>query len=137
MFRRQWWIEAWDRFVYHDTFCNLIIEHTVSIFRSLKITGFGCGLRILPEAVRSQARRWTDDGTVRLSDGTVTLLLTKSQVRPKNGVQYFGIQVDDLAGVKRRLQDDCVAVSEAGSGQIKFTDPEGNRVVVSESDWTN
>jgi hypothetical protein len=27
------------------------------------------------------------DGTIRLSDGTVTLLLTKSQVRPKNGVQ--------------------------------------------------
>ena len=48
---------------------------------------------------------WTDDGTVRLSDGTVTLLLTKSQVRPKSGVQYFGIQVSDLAGTKKRLQD--------------------------------
>ena len=30
----------------------------------------------------------------------MTLLLTKSQVRLKNGAQYFGIQVDDLAGVK-------------------------------------
>jgi len=80
---------------------------------------------------------WTDDGTVRLSDGTVTLLLTKSQVRPKGGVQYFGIQVSDLVGTKKRLQHDGVAVSEAGSGQIQFTDPEGNRVVVSESDWTN
>jgi len=80
---------------------------------------------------------WTDDGTVRLSDGTVTLLLTKSQVRPKNGVQYFGIQVSDLAGTKKRLQHDGVAVSEAGSGQIQFTDPEGNRVVVSEAGWVN
>src|SRR6187397_830253 len=57
---------------------------------------------------------WTDDGTVRLSDGTVTLLLTKSQVRPKSGVQYFGIQVDDLTRTKKRLQDDGVAVSEVG-----------------------
>ena len=54
---------------------------------------------------------WTDDGTVRLSDGTVTLLLTKSQVRPKSGVQYFGIQVSDLAGTKKRLQDGGVAIS--------------------------
>ena len=78
---------------------------------------------------------WTDDGTVRLSDGTVTLLLTKSQVRPKSGVQYFGIQVGDIARTKKRLQDDGVTVSEAGSGQIQFTDPEGNRVVVSEGGW--
>ena len=80
---------------------------------------------------------WTDDGTVRLSDGTVTLLLTKSQVRPKTGVQYFGIQVGDLAGLKKRLQSDGVAVSETDSRQIQFTDPEGNRVVVSEGGWAN
>ena len=41
---------------------------------------------------------WSDDGTIRLSDGTLTLMLTKAQVRPKGGVQYFGIQVGDLAG---------------------------------------
>jgi predicted enzyme related to lactoylglutathione lyase len=80
---------------------------------------------------------WTDDGTVRLSDGTVTLLLTKSQVRPKSGVQYFGIQVDDLTRTKKRLQDDGVAVSEAGRNQVQFTDPEGNRVVVSQQAWNN
>jgi predicted enzyme related to lactoylglutathione lyase len=78
---------------------------------------------------------WTDDGTVRLSDGTVTLLLTKSQVRPKSGVQYFGIQVDDLTRTKKRLQDDGVVVSEEGNNQIQFTDPEGNRVVVSQQAW--
>jgi predicted enzyme related to lactoylglutathione lyase len=80
---------------------------------------------------------WTDDGTVRLSDGTVTLLLTKSQVRPKSGVQYFGIQVDDLARTKKRLQDDGVKVSDADSNQIQFTDPEGNRVVVSQQAWND
>ena len=80
---------------------------------------------------------WSDDGTIRLSDGTVTLLLTKSQVRPKGGVQYFGIQVSDLTGAKRRLQEDGVAVLEGASGQVQLTDPEGNRVMVSENGWTN
>jgi len=77
------------------------------------------------------------DGTVRLSDGTVTLLLTRSRVRPKSGVQYFGIQVGDLAGLKGRLQADGVAVKETDSRQIQFTDPEGNQVVVSEGGWSN
>ena len=80
---------------------------------------------------------WSDDGTIRLSDGTVTLLLTKSQVRSRSGVQYFGIQVGDLAGLKRRLEDGGVAISELAVGQIQFNDPEGNRVVVSESGWAN
>jgi predicted enzyme related to lactoylglutathione lyase len=80
---------------------------------------------------------WSDDGTIRLSDGTLTLMLTKAQVRPKGGVQYFGIQVGDLAGVKKRLQDGGVAVSDGAEGQIQFNDPEGNRVVVSESGWAN
>jgi len=77
------------------------------------------------------------DGTLRLNDGTVTLMLTKSQVRPKNGVQYFGIQVSDLPGVKNRLQNGGVAISESTEGQIQFNDPEGNRVVVSESGWAS
>ncbi|HET9295927.1 MAG TPA: VOC family protein, partial [Candidatus Binatia bacterium] len=79
---------------------------------------------------------WTDDGTVRLSDGTVTLLLTKTPVRPKRGVQYFGIQVGDLVTVKRRLQDSGVTVSEEGPEVIQFLDPEENRVVVSQTGWT-
>jgi catechol 2,3-dioxygenase-like lactoylglutathione lyase family enzyme len=78
---------------------------------------------------------WTDDGTVRLSDGTVTLLLTKSQVRPKSGVQYFGIQVSDLSDLKQRLQADGVAISQSAADQIEFNDPDGNRVVVSEHAW--
>jgi hypothetical protein len=66
----------------------------------------------------------------------VTLLLTKSQVRPKSGVQYFGIQVSDLAGVKKRLQDGGVDIRE-GSQEIRFTDPEGNQVAISQSGWAN
>ena len=78
---------------------------------------------------------WTDDGSVRLSDGIVTLLLTKSQVRPKSGVQYFGIQVSDLSDLKQRLQADGVEISQKAPDQIEFNDPEGNRVVVSERAW--
>jgi hypothetical protein len=56
-------------------------------------------------------------------------------VRPKQGVQYFGIQVRDLAGLKKRLQDGGVTLSESAANQIQFNDPEGNRVVVSEQAW--
>lgn len=78
-----------------------------------------------------------DDGTIRLSDGTVTLLLTRSQVRPRSGPQYFGIQVKDLAGIKKRLENGGVAIGESAPGQIRLTDPEGNRVVVSQTGWAN
>jgi catechol 2,3-dioxygenase-like lactoylglutathione lyase family enzyme len=80
---------------------------------------------------------WSDDGTIRLSDGTVTLLLTKSQLRPKGGVQYFGIQVNDVASLKKSLQDGGVAVLQDAPGQCQFSDPEGNRVIVSQVGWIN
>jgi catechol 2,3-dioxygenase-like lactoylglutathione lyase family enzyme len=80
---------------------------------------------------------WTDDGTIRLSDGTVTLLLTKAQVRPKAGVQYFGIQVNDLEPIEKRLRDGGIPLSETAKDQIQFNDPEGNKVVISETGWAN
>jgi len=51
-------------------------------------------------------------------------------------VQYFGIQVDDLAGVKKRLQDGGVEIREAPQ-EIRLTDPEGNQVAISQSGWAN
>jgi catechol 2,3-dioxygenase-like lactoylglutathione lyase family enzyme len=77
------------------------------------------------------------DGSIRLCDGTVTLLLTKTQTRPQTGVQYFGIQVNDLTSIKRRLEDGKVAVSESESGQVELNDPEGNRLLISESGWAD
>lgn len=64
-------------------------------------------------------------------------MLTKSQVRPKAGVQYFGIQVSDLASVRRNLESGGVEVSNISPGQIQLIDPEGNRVMVSERGWAN
>jgi catechol 2,3-dioxygenase-like lactoylglutathione lyase family enzyme len=77
------------------------------------------------------------DGGVRLSDGTVTLLLTQTQTRPRTGVQYFGIQVNALDSVQKRLHDGSVAVSDTIKGQVQLSDPEGNRVLISESGWVN
>lgn len=80
---------------------------------------------------------WSDDGASRLSDGTVTLLLTKSKTRPKSGVQYFGIQVSDLQGVKKRLKNEGIEIRESAPEQVWLTDPEGNQVVISQSSWGN
>jgi predicted enzyme related to lactoylglutathione lyase len=77
------------------------------------------------------------DGNICLNDGTVTLLLTKSQTRPKPGVQYFGIQVDDLKAVTQRLETGGVVISQSPTGEIHFVDPEGNRVVLSQAGWAN
>jgi catechol 2,3-dioxygenase-like lactoylglutathione lyase family enzyme len=77
------------------------------------------------------------NGDIHLSDGTMALLLTRSQVRPKGGVQYFGIQVADLVELEKRLQEGGVAFTEQGQGQIQFADPEGNRVLISEYGWVN
>lgn len=77
-----------------------------------------------------------EEGNVRLSDGSVALLLTKAKIRPKSGVQYFGIQVGDLAAVKKSLQDGGVEISE-GAQEIRVTDPEGNQVVLSQSGWAS
>jgi hypothetical protein len=56
-------------------------------------------------------------------------------VRPRSGVQYFGIQVSDLSDLKQRLQADGIAISQSAGGELEFNDPEGNRVVVSEHAW--
>jgi catechol 2,3-dioxygenase-like lactoylglutathione lyase family enzyme len=77
------------------------------------------------------------DGSIRLSDGSTALLLTKSKLRPKSGVQYFGIRVSDLPDLKKRLKDGGIAVTENSAGQIEFNDPEGNHVVVSQAGWVN
>ena len=77
------------------------------------------------------------DGSVRLSDGSTALLLTRSKVRPQNGVQYFGIRVDDLKSVKSRLREGSIAFAEPTAGEIEFDDPEGNHVLVTQGDWAN
>jgi catechol 2,3-dioxygenase-like lactoylglutathione lyase family enzyme len=74
------------------------------------------------------------DGSILLSDGTVKLMLTPKLTLDRGGIQYFGIQVDDLPAVRQRLVDGGVEVSsvDGAPGQIRISDPEGNQVVISE-----
>jgi catechol 2,3-dioxygenase-like lactoylglutathione lyase family enzyme len=104
---------------------------------AVQVTDLAAACEFYQQQFDLQVAGWSDDGTIRLSDGTVTLLLTKSQVRPKSGVQYFGIQVAELKSVKRRLQDGAIAISEGERDQIRLSDPEGNQVVISERGWAN
>jgi catechol 2,3-dioxygenase-like lactoylglutathione lyase family enzyme len=74
------------------------------------------------------------DGSILLSDGTVKLMLTRKQSLDRGGIQYFGIQVDNLPAVRQRLADGGVEISpvEGAANQIRISDPEGNQVVISE-----
>jgi catechol 2,3-dioxygenase-like lactoylglutathione lyase family enzyme len=74
------------------------------------------------------------DGSILLSDGTVKLMLTPKQTLDRGGIQYFGIQVDNLPAVRQRLADGGVEVAavDGAPGQIRISDPEGNQVVISE-----
>lgn len=78
------------------------------------------------------------DGSILLSDGIVSLTLTKTQALPKNGIQYFGIQVNNLAVARQRFKDSGEEVSseKCAPDQIRIKDPEGNHVVVSEKGWS-
>ena len=74
------------------------------------------------------------DGSILLSDGTVKLMLTPKKTLDRGGIQYFGIQVDNLPAVQQRLADGGVEVAavDGAPGQIRISDPEGNQVVISE-----
>jgi catechol 2,3-dioxygenase-like lactoylglutathione lyase family enzyme len=74
------------------------------------------------------------DGSILLSDGTVKLMLTPKKTLDRGGIQYFGIQVENLPAVQQRLADGGVEVAavDGAPGQIRISDPEGNQVVISE-----
>ena len=78
--------------------------------------------------------RRDSDGSILLSDGTVKLMLTPKQTLDRGGIQYFGIQVDDLPAVRQRLADGGVETFPVAgaANQIRISDPEGNQVVISE-----
>jgi hypothetical protein len=61
-------------------------------------------------------------------------MLTPKQTLDRGGIQYFGIQVDNLSAVRQRLVNGGVQVSsvDGAPGQIRISDPEGNQVVISE-----
>jgi predicted enzyme related to lactoylglutathione lyase len=77
------------------------------------------------------------DGSLRLSDGDITLELTKKQSIEKPGIQYFGFQVKDWSQAKSRFKEIGLELPEPkrGETEVQLNDPEGNLFSVSERGW--
>jgi hypothetical protein len=76
----------------------------------------------------------TDDG-VLMTDGYITMDLTRRRTLAKGGIQYFGIQVDDWDGLRERLSELGQELPPEGDGPVMLTDPEGNPYAVSKRGW--
>ncbi|MDH3444894.1 MAG: VOC family protein, partial [Deltaproteobacteria bacterium] len=74
------------------------------------------------------------DGTVRLSDGDISMDLTKKQPIDKQGIQSFGVQVKDWSETIGRLKEIGMEIAEPKKGEteVRVTDPEGNIFSISE-----
>ena len=81
--------------------------------------------------------RTAADGSVRLTDGDITLDLTQKKTIDKSGIQYFGVQVENWFQLKSRFNDVGLELAnpKEGETEIRFNDPEGNVFAVSEKGW--
>ena len=59
------------------------------------------------------------DGSLRLSDGDITLELTKKQSIEKPGIQYFGFQVKDWSQAKSRFKEIGLELPEPKRGETE------------------
>lgn len=76
------------------------------------------------------------DGSSLLTDGTVSLRLTRERTLGRGGIQYFGIQVDRIDRIRKRLEEAGFRLSRLPDpGRFEIRDPEGNRVLLSEESW--
>ena len=77
------------------------------------------------------------DGTVRLSDGDISLDLTKKRLIDKPGIQSFGVQVENWSETKSKFKELGIELSDPKPGQseVAVSDPEGNLFTVSEKGW--
>lgn len=86
--------------------------------------------RFYESVLEMRRGRTLADGTIMLTDGDVSLAITRSQTIRKTGIQYFGIQVPAL----KDLGIDLPTPSGA-EGVFRLEDPEGNPFLVSERGW--
>jgi catechol 2,3-dioxygenase-like lactoylglutathione lyase family enzyme len=77
------------------------------------------------------------DGSLRLSDGDITLELTKKLSLDKPGIQYFGVQVENWSQTKARFKEIGLDLPDPkrGETEVRVRDPEGNLFTVSEKGW--
>jgi len=76
----------------------------------------------------------TDDG-VRLSDGYITIELTRKRTVDSPGIQYFGIQINDWDDLRTKLADLGQELPPVEDDRVMLTDPEGNPYAVSTAGW--
>lgn len=76
----------------------------------------------------------TDDG-VLLTDGYITIELTRRRILETSGIQFFGIQIDDWEELRTRLAEIGQELPPESDGQVMLTDPEGNLYAVSKAGW--
>ena len=77
------------------------------------------------------------DGTIRLSDGDISLDLTKKRLIDKPGIQSFGVQVENWSEAKSKFKELGIELADPkpGESEVAVSDPEGNLFTVSEKGW--
>jgi catechol 2,3-dioxygenase-like lactoylglutathione lyase family enzyme len=77
------------------------------------------------------------DGTIRLSDGDISMDLTKDRLIDKPGIQSFGVQVKDWSETRNLFKKIGIEIAEPkkGESEVRVTDPEGNIFSISEKGW--
>ena len=76
-------------------------------------------------------------GTIRLSDGDISLDLTKKRLIDKPGIQSFGVQVENWSETKSKFKELGIVLPDPKPDQseVALSDPEGNLFTVSEKGW--
>ena len=83
---------------------------------------------------------WRHGPAVYMTDGEVSLVLLKAREGVKPGINHFGIQVEDMDEIQRRLElaDVPPAAAKPTDGryaELGAVDPEGNRFDISVKGW--
>lgn len=83
---------------------------------------------------------WRHGPNVYLSDGVFSLVLLKAREGVKPGINHFGIHVDDMEEIERRMAlfevpEPKVKPSDGRYAELGGEDPEGNRFDLSVAGW--
>jgi len=75
--------------------------------------------------------------TIRLSDGDISLELTRKHFLDKPGIQSFGVQVENWSEAKSKFKELGIELPDPkpGESEVAVSDPEGNLFTVSEKGW--
>jgi catechol 2,3-dioxygenase-like lactoylglutathione lyase family enzyme len=83
---------------------------------------------------------WRHGPNVYMTDGLVSLVLLKAREGVKEGINHFGVHVEDMDEIKRRLELADVDApyakpSDGRYAELGAVDPEGNRFDLSVAGW--